>query len=334
MTADNQWFINIIDHQDVPTLADGIWRLHPQRESHFFADYLPASFLTQLESARTLGWRKAVEQGLPLLSPYVADYTRDYFLESYRSDFVNDLNLCPGELVLDVGCGWGFASHRCLEAGARVVGTDNSIKRLDFCTTRFEQEGYSDSFVGIELDANRDLPFKVKSFDAIILSGIVEWLPQLTYGEPSNVQFSFMRKMTDLLRPGGRLYLAIENRYWWKYFIGARDLHTLQRLTSILPRRIARAYSMLTKGEDYRVYTYSLLTYIRMFRNLGFQQLNVTYPDPDYVQPKKVYPLIRNLHLQQLHLPLLRAIIQQRPNLQRSVFGRSFMFVAIIDIRR
>lgn len=323
-----EWFANLVKLNQTATVEENIWRLHPQPEGHFFADYLPQSFLKGIEAAREIGWRSSVEQGLSSLTPYVADYTRDYFLASYRSDFVNDLHLQPGSMVLDIGCGWGFASQRCLDSGALVVGTDNSIKRLDFCAARFEQQGYKDRFVAIELDANREIPFKDSSFDAVIVSGLVEWLPETTYGDPSSIQSAFMEKVYKLLRPGGRLYLAIENRYWGRYFLGARDLHSLQRLTSILPRRIARAYSLLLSGKDYRVYTYSLFAYINLLKRLGFQKLDVTYPDPDYVQPKTTYQLIRDLDLEPSFLRVIQDVVRQRPNWKMCLFGRSFMFVA------
>ena len=321
------WFHQLLGSDVTPVIENGVWRLHRADSDQFFADYLPRAFCKELEQASAIGWRAAVECGMKHLTPYVADYTRDYFFESYRSDFVEELGIGPRTTVLDLGAGWGFASQRCLEKGAFVVSTETAAKRLEFCATRFAQQGFDHRWVGIELDANRSFPFESAVFDAIIVSGLMEWLPCSAVGSPKQIQRKFVERCFEVLKPKGRLYLAIENRYWGKYFLGARDLHTLQRWTSILPRRAARAYSILTTHEDYRAWCYSLCDYIRQFKDVGYKTLTVIYPEPDYVQPKRVQKLIAELPLEQPQ-PWKDAYSGKNANRAASRFGRSFMFIA------
>jgi SAM-dependent methyltransferase len=326
------WWHDLIAAEAEPRFDGGIWRLHPQDADHFFAEYLPAELVHQLlRSARTAGWRPAVEDLLQRLPPDVAAYTRDYFLASYRARFVEALDVSPGSTVLDLACGWGFASQRCLESGALVVGTETSIGRLEFCSLRFSQQGFGDRFVGVEMDANRPFPFEPASFDAVIVSGLMEWLPSTARGSPESIQQVFLERCAAVLRPGGRLYLAIENRWWWRYFFGARDLHRIHRLqvlTSILPRRLARAWAILVTGEDYRTYTYSFFDYLRLLRKAGFQTVDADYPRPDYVQPKRVQPLCRGLRLSGDRKELASELRTQGAPGRLIVFGRSFAFIA------
>ena len=322
------WFEALLAPGQARPKAARTWRLHAQEKDQFFADYLPADFLKALERAPAVGWRAAVEEGLPLLPAHAASYTRDYFLEPYRADFVERLGLHPGDTVADIGCGWGFASQRCLEKGCRVAGTDNALQRLEFCRVRFEQQGFGDRFVGVELDANRELPFRAGAFRAVIVSGLMEWLPCTAAGIPQEIQARFLRRCFDLLAPEGRAYLAIENRFWGWYFAGALDMHTRQPLVSILPRRVARSLSLLFSGDDYRAHTYSILGYLRLFKQAGFRSVDVIYPRPDYVQPKETEVLIEGLSLDASWRELgERLVAAGGRGLPRLLFGRSFMFL-------
>jgi 2-polyprenyl-3-methyl-5-hydroxy-6-metoxy-1,4-benzoquinol methylase len=322
------WFNNLVRDGASAVLDHNIWLLHPQDSDQFFADYLSAKFWKELETAESLGWQKAVENGLQLLNPYDAAYTCDYFFSSYRSDFVEDLGITPGATILDVGCGWGFASQRCLEKGAAVVGTDLALKRLEFCATRFQQQGFGDRWVGVEMDANRLFPFRADTFDVLIVSGVMEWLPCSAAGAPRKLQERFMEQCFRIIKPRGRLYLAIENRYWGKYFLGARDLHTSQRFASILPRNLARSYSILTGCEDYRAWTYSLLEYLKWLKAIGYSDLTVIYPEPDYVQPRTTIALVKGFPLDPPSGDLWRAFNRKTANRWAGMFGRSFMFIA------
>jgi SAM-dependent methyltransferase len=323
----SDWFEDLLAPGQSRPKGERTWRLHPQPDDQFFADYLPAAFLMQLDRDAALGWRAAVENALPLLPAAAAEYTRDYFLEPYRADFVERLGLQSSDAVADIGCGWGFASQRCLEKGCRVVGTDNAMRRLEFCRNRFEQQSFGDRFVGVELDVNRQLPFRRGSFRAVIVSGLMEWLPCTAAGRPDEIQASFLRQCFEILGPEGRAYVAIENRFWGWYFAGALDLHSRQPLVSILPRRLARALSMLMSGEDYRAHTYSILGYLRMFKRAGFRRLDILYPRPDYVQPKRIETLVEQLPLDAGWPDLLRHLIASCGGRLPLYIGRSFMFL-------
>ncbi len=75
------------------------------------------------------------------------------------------MEVAPGLLVLDIGCGTGYTA--CLLAkrcGVRVIGMDASTGLLARARKRAEKEGVSDKVSFIHGDANR-LPFKDGVFD-------------------------------------------------------------------------------------------------------------------------------------------------------------------------
>ncbi len=327
MGATGHWISDYLISDVHPVIENGIFRFHRSDQDDFSSDYLSKEFLKELEKADELGWQKAVETALPLLAPWVAKYTRDYFFARYRSDFVESLGVDAATTVLDVGCGWGFASQRCLEKGARVVGVETANRRLQFCTSRFSQQAMQERFVGMELDVNKAFPFRHESFDVVMVSGVLEWLPASAAGNPLDIQMKFLQNCHATLKQEGTFYLAIENRFWWLYFLGANDLHTNQSLVSILPRRLARIYSILTSNQDYRVYTYSLLGYIRMLKKIGFRRLDIFHPVPDYVQPKKCHLVACELNLERLSWRGALSLFLSRKSLMMHILSRSFMFI-------
>jgi cyclopropane-fatty-acyl-phospholipid synthase len=110
------------------------------------------------------------------------------------------LGLTEGERVLDVGCGWGsFAIHAAREYGVRVLGVTLSEEQVRLGRERVAAAGLADQ-VELRLADYRDIgshPTRER-FDAISSIGMVEHV-----GE-ERIEL-YMRTLSDLLRPGGRL---------------------------------------------------------------------------------------------------------------------------------
>jgi SAM-dependent methyltransferase len=111
------------------------------------------------------------------------------------------LNLQPGQVVLDLGCGKGessifMAKHYQVQ-----------VKALDLWTTagflirKFAERGVSDQASALQLDATGPLPYAENEFDAIFCMNSFNF-----YGaEPG-----FLAHLLKHLKPGGRLCIGSE----------------------------------------------------------------------------------------------------------------------------
>jgi ubiquinone/menaquinone biosynthesis C-methylase UbiE len=99
--------------------------------------------------------------------------------------------------VLDIGCGTGQLATRICGAlpRATVVGCDFSIGMLQHAAAR------SDAIQWVGGDAGR-MPFRAAAFDAIVSTEAFHWFPD---------QERALREFFRVLKPGGRLFLALVN---------------------------------------------------------------------------------------------------------------------------
>ena len=121
-----------------------------------------------------------------------------------------------------------------------------------------------------------DIKFKEK-FDYITLIGVLEYQGQYTNTENSYVDF--LNTVKKLLKPNGKLLIAIENKYGLKYWCGAREDHTGIPFDSI------NQYGIGNKNAK----TFSKQELSQLIKNSGFQNLFFYYPMPDYKLPTVIY---------------------------------------------
>ena len=116
--------------------------------------------------------------------------------ETHRR-FVTDLleGCPPGGTVLDAACGTGKFFGMVLEAGRRLVGTDQSTGMLARARTRFPA-------VPLERVGLQELAFE-NEFDAVMCIDAMENIPPEDWPR-------VVANLARALRPGGRLYLTVE----------------------------------------------------------------------------------------------------------------------------
>jgi SAM-dependent methyltransferase len=240
-----------------------------------------------LERAEHAGWRQALEAFAP---PEI----RAYVADRGRASFQDVLPLDARARVLDVGAGWGGIAAE-LARRYDVTALEGVAERAEFIALRARQDGLTRLNV-IQGDLHR-VPLAPHQFDLIVANGVLEWvaLHDLT-APPAAVQLTFLRRLLDLLAPGGRIYLGIENRLGWAELRGALD-HSGLPYTSLLPRFLARwvcAHSPSYRSNfnaGYRTYTYSHRGYARLFRQVGLTIENTWIATAGYNRPTKMIPL-------------------------------------------
>jgi demethylmenaquinone methyltransferase/2-methoxy-6-polyprenyl-1,4-benzoquinol methylase len=93
--------------------------------------------------------------------------------EEMRDQALEWFDVGPDDVVLDVGCGTGFATEGLLSHTEHVHGLDQSAHQLERAFGKFGKREAVRFYRG---DAER-LPFKDDSFDALWSSGSIEYWP-------------------------------------------------------------------------------------------------------------------------------------------------------------
>lgn len=115
------------------------------------------------------------------------------------------LGLRPGDLMLDIGCGFGRHSYEALRRGATVVSSDMATHELEEINRIVDVMISGDELpedivsAACNSDATR-LPFATDSFDRIIASEVLEHIPDDT---------GAYVELARVLRPGGTIAVTV-----------------------------------------------------------------------------------------------------------------------------
>jgi len=238
--------------------------------------------LKTLEIEEKTGYREALDFVVcnhPKLARFLLSDTRiDWLLSCYAQDYQ--------ARCLDLGSGWGSLSFLLTKFYQETVSLERVPERLKFQATRAKQDRVGNiRFVDADM---LSLPFAENQFDLVVANGVLEWAAFLRNCDPQDGQLRFLREIRRCLKPGGCLYVGIENRFGINYWLGARD-HSSLRFTSILPRRVADllvSRSRHQRNSRYDTYTYSVRGYRSLLREAGFSSLEFYWAYPSYNYPK------------------------------------------------
>jgi len=198
--------------------------------------------------------------------------------------------LTPDSVVLDCGAGWGTLTLVAAHASRAVAAMDPCLQNLKVVRLRAREAGLPN--ITPVLGDILAPPFPDSHFDLVVMNGVLEWVGRSpAFASPQAAQEAALRQVMRILKPGGQLYLAIENRFGFKYFLGKQDEHTDGlRFTTVLPRWAANLVSRLAGQGPYRTYTYGAGGYKRLLRRTGFQSARFYLALPDYRHPRFLIP--------------------------------------------
>lgn len=238
--------------------------------------------------ARDLGWELALQQVAPQLTNYVAGRS--------RANWIGLLPIQPDWTALDIGAGWGGNAFPLSQQLKHVVALEAGLERAEFMEIRREQMGRDN--LQVIAASIHEMPLPSNTFDLVVLNGILEWVALSAQGDPGHIQKDILRRVYDLLAPGGWLYLGIENRFSFEAFLGQQDDSGMP-FASLMPRRLADAYIRRASPRhnrtheamtSYRTYTYSYWGYKRLLERSGFKEFRA-WGAYSYNRPRLLYNL-------------------------------------------
>jgi len=187
-----------------------------------------------------------------------------------------------GAKVLDIGCGVGGISLAIAQEGGILVALDISVGAIERGVSR------SGHYL---LASAVTLPVREGSMDLVILNGVLEYTARGQGGiwTPRDIHLGVLEYVRSLLAPGGVLYLGIENRYYLKFLLGARD-HYEMRWSNILPRKLSTFISRLL-GEEVRNWIYSYRELRELLEEAGFNDPVFYTALSSYKAPEHIIPI-------------------------------------------
>lgn len=198
-----------------------------------------------------------------------------YHLSDVRENVLEWYDFDPNASVLEIGAGCGAITGLLCRRCGRVVCNDLSRRRSAINATRNSGYGNLEIYVG----NFEDLKLEEK-FDYVTLIGVLEYAGYyISSCKAGQTPYETMiERVKGFLKPGGRLIIAIENKFGMKYWSGAAEDHTGKLFDSM------NNYA----GVD-GVRTFSRPEITKLLQRAGFSENRFYYPMPDYKLPTAVY---------------------------------------------
>ncbi|MBR5578171.1 MAG: class I SAM-dependent methyltransferase [Lachnospiraceae bacterium] len=189
-----------------------------------------------------------------------------YHLSELRENIVEWLPIDKSMKVLEVGSGCGAITGALAKKAGEVTCIDLSKQRSLINAHRHSQDDNVTIRVGNFRDIEPDLPC---DYDYVCLIGVFEYAISYMGGEtPFEDFYKILKKH---VKKGGKLVIAIENKFGLKYWAGCREDH------------LGTFFSSL---EDYPqgggVRTFSRQGLEKIIQACGDQEYSFYYPYPDY----------------------------------------------------
>jgi len=240
-----------------------------------------------LEQTKNVGWKEALLTSTKTEIKDLYNWTES----PSRADPSFYLPITTSSTILDLGSGLGSYTFPLSIRSSLVVAADSNLQTLKFIKLRSEQESIK-NIIPIHISPIDDsiLPFGSNQFDCVILNGVLEWVGSYKLDkDPKQLQLKCLKEINRILSHNGSLFIGIENRFGFNYFLGAPDDHLIHysktkkiAYTTLMPRFIADIVTRAKLKIPYRTYTHSKHVLKKMLIESGFKTIKFYYPELGY----------------------------------------------------
>jgi 2-polyprenyl-3-methyl-5-hydroxy-6-metoxy-1,4-benzoquinol methylase len=199
------------------------------------------------------------------LEKHCIDWPSTYHLSKRRANLLRPFAAnFKNKTVLEIGSGMGPITRLLGESGAIVLALEGTSRRAQ--ATRSRTRDLDNVLVLSEKfeDFKTDL-----KFDFITLIGVLEY--SNLYTNAINPHLEVLSRCYEMLKPGGSLILAIENKLGLKYFAGANEDHVGIPMFGLENRYTANS-----------VRTFGRVELKKLLSDAGFSSSQFNSPLPDY----------------------------------------------------
>ena len=204
------------------------------------------------------------------LRQHCSDWVSLYHLSPVRANILRPFKPQLKGDILEIGAGCGAITRFLGESGANILALEGSINRAHIARARTRDLPNVTVLAERFADLNLDL-----KFDVITLIGVLEYANLFTEGPEAHL--AMLRNVRQLLKPDGRLIIAIENQLGLKYFSGANEDHVGKPMFGIEDR-----YTNNTAKTFGRIELTGLL------QRAGFPTVDFLACFPDYKTPSTI----------------------------------------------
>ena len=204
------------------------------------------------------------------LRQHCTDWPALYHLSGSRANILRPFQTTLSGDILEIGAGCGAITRYLGECGANVLALEGSLRRAAIARAR------TGDLANVTVLAERFDDFKCgQRFDVITLIGVLEYANLFTSGD--NEHLVMLERVRSLLKPGGRLIIAIENQLGLKYFAGALEDHVGQAM-----------YGIEGRYRKDQPQTFGRKVLADMLAQAGFAATEFLAPFPDYKRPVSI----------------------------------------------
>lgn len=204
------------------------------------------------------------------LREHCTDWPSRYHLSSSRANILRPFQQMLAGDILEIGCGCGAITRYLGETGGNVLALEGSIRRASIARSRTRDlknvTVLAESFNSFEFEG---------LFDVVTLVGVLEYANLFTPG--NNAALTMLQRARALLKPEGKLIIAIENQLGLKYFAGAPEDHIG-----------AAMYGVEDRYTDSQPRTYGRKALTDLLEGAGFKATEFLAPFPDYKLPASI----------------------------------------------
>ncbi|MGC3987903.1 MAG: glycosyltransferase [Pseudorhodoferax sp.] len=205
------------------------------------------------------------------LRGHCTDWPSLYHLTGTRANILRPFEpTLAGAHVLEIGAGCGAITRYLGESGAQVLALEGSPRRAGIARSRTRD------LANVEVVADSFEHFSTaQRFDMVTLIGVLEYANRFVAG--ASPTLAMLQRARALLKPHGRLIIAIENQLGLKYFAAAPEDHL--------------GVPMYGLEDQYLVdqaQTFGRAALQALLREAGFAQVQCMAPFPDYKLPVSI----------------------------------------------